>query len=174
MENLTEESGSYDEQDLVRLEERGILREWIVEVPHPELFARFRRVLGLSDDDHGGLEVASWRDMFHTVLAHGTAAEAIGALGLGTENVVADVYAYVVQAIEREDLAPRDVVFFPLHCDVDHHHQEVLRAIAIDMAQSPEGRDRLRRGMRRALYLRAGFWDFLHQLALGNVQAADV
>ncbi|MFM9087352.1 MAG: hypothetical protein ACKOPT_04295, partial [Cyanobium sp.] len=42
LENLFEESGHYGEGELAILAEQGIATDWIVGVPHPELFHRFR------------------------------------------------------------------------------------------------------------------------------------
>ncbi len=166
IQNLTEESGHYHENELSELEASGIQREWIVGVPHPELFRRFRRALNLHGDEGlHDVEVVCWREMFYAVIAHGSPAEAIGALGLGTETIVGSVYRHFVEALRRLSLSAEATVFFPLHCDVDDAHQESLKCIAIDLAQSAEGRDGLRRGMRKALALRAGFWDYLLERA---------
>ncbi len=164
IQNLTEESGHYHEDELSELEASGIRREWIVGVPHPELFRRFRRAFDLHDDEGlHDVEVVCWREMFYAVIAHGSPSEAIGALGLGTETIVSSVYRHFVEALRRLSLSAEATVFFPLHCDVDDAHQESLKRIAIDLAHSAEGRDGLRRGMRKALALRAGFWDYLFE-----------
>ena len=47
LDNLTEESGQYPEHDLVALEEIGIERGWIEGIPHPQLFERFCRAVGV-------------------------------------------------------------------------------------------------------------------------------
>ena len=168
LQNLVEESGDYHEEELALLESRGVKREWIVGVPHPELFRRFRESLGLQGDfGIDGIEVTCWRELFYDTMAHGSAAEAVGALGLGTETVVSLIYAHFVAALERVDLPPQATVFFPLHVDVDDAHQETLKQIAVDFARTEEGRRGLERGMRKALFLRASFWDFLHERAFG-------
>ncbi len=163
IDNLTEESGTYPEDDLAALARIGIRREWIVGVPHPVLFRRFRAALGVIDANRWSdeIEVVNWRDMFMSVLASGSPAEAIGALGLGTEGIVRDVYQQLTTAVARLGLAPDATVFFPLHTEVDDHHQETLRDIARSFAASPAGRRDLAKGMRKALSLRAGFWDWM-------------
>ena len=170
VENLTEESGHYHEEELAQLESSGIRREWIVGVPHPELFRRFREALGLHGDEGlNDTEVVCWRELFYGTIAHGSAAEAIGALGLGTETIVSTIYRHFVQALQSVALSPEASVFFPLHCDVDDAHQDTLKRIAIDLAHSEEGRRGLRVGMRKALLLRAGFWDYLLERAQNEV-----
>lgn len=176
LENLTEESGSYGESELEELEQLGIEREWIVGVPHPLLFERFSKAVGVS---HGGAresdQVVCWRELFLQLLSGGTPAEALGALGLGTENIVRTIYEPFVTAIRRlDELGPRDTVFFPLHTAVDDHHQETLQSISADFATNVDGRTGLRRGMLKALQLRASFWDWLHDRAMDPARADEV
>lgn len=167
-ENLTEESGQYPEDDLRALRQAGISAEWIVGVPHPELFRRFAHALGVepTDADTTAMEVICWREMFLGILAEGSPAQSVGALGLGTEGVVSTMYRYFLPALQRLGLNPRDTVFFPLHTMVDDHHQATLLDIAGHYARTPEGRHELEKGMNKALCLRAGFWDWLHARAL--------
>ena len=168
MENLTEESGQYEQEELDELAAIGIQPEWIVGLPHPELFRRFRRALGVHDGEASEeeLEVVCWREQFLAILSTGSAAEALGALGLGTETIVQTIYQPFVEAIGRLGMHPRDSVFFPLHTAVDDHHQATLRDIAIDLARTPQGRRDLAKGMQKALALRCSFWSWLHQRAL--------
>jgi hypothetical protein len=101
------------------------------------------------------LEVVCWRELLLSVLSGGSAAEAVGALGPGTEAIVPQFYQPLLVAIERlGTLSPRDTVFFPLHTLVDDRHQATLRAIACDFATTASGRADLARGMHKALALR--------------------
>jgi pyrroloquinoline quinone (PQQ) biosynthesis protein C len=168
MENLTEESGQYEQEELDELAAIGIEPQWIVGLPHPELFRRFRRALGVLDHDSTpeSIEMVCWREQFLAILSNGSAAEALGALGLGTETIVQTIYQPFVDAIGRIGMHPRDSVFFPLHTAVDDHHQATLRDIAIDLAATEQGRLDLAKGMQKALALRCSFWSWLHQRAL--------
>lgn len=171
IENLTEESGHYEQEEIDELATLGVKPEWIVGVPHPELFARFGRALGV-DAPSTESEPLCWRDLFLAVLVGGSPAEAVGALGLGTETIVSTMYQPFVRAIgQLEDLAPEDAVFFPLHTAVDDHHQEVLRQIAVDHARTEEGRRGLQHGMLKALQLRCGFWDWMLDRAAEPAEA---
>ena len=175
LENLTEESGRYEEEELQELARLGVQREWIDGIAHPLLFQRFSRAIGVEHAEQAEADqVTCWREMFLSVLAGGTPAEALGALGLGTENIVRTVYGSFVKALGRLDLHPRDTVFFPLHTAVDDHHQATLQAVSSSFASSQEGRAGLRRGMLKALSLRASFWDWLHQRALDPGRAEKV
>lgn len=169
LENLTEESGVYEQEELDELAAIGIQPDWIVGIPHPELFQRFRQALGVANtavqDDH--IEVLCWREMFLAILTNGSPAEAVGALGLGTETIVQTLYQPFVAAIQGlGTINARDAVFFPLHTAVDDHHQATLKQVAAAYAVDPQGRADLAKGMVKALSLRDAFWNWLHQRAL--------
>jgi len=166
IENLTEESGIYPEDELEELAANGIERAWIDGIPHPDLFHRFCEALDVDPDPDASLQVICWREMFLDILCGGSAAQAIGGLGLGTESIVSTIYQAFLPAIERAGLAPRDAVFFPLHATVDDHHQATLLDISRDLARTEHGRRELEKGMHKALALRAGFWDILLERAL--------
>lgn len=171
--NLTEESGVYDEEELLALAKLGVEREWIEGLPHPVLFRRFAEALGVVQEEGSERDqVVAWRELFLQVLGN-SAAEGVGALGLGTENIVRTIYGPFVTAIAREGtVAPRDSVFFALHTAVDDHHQATLQALAVDHANTEEGRTLLRRGMLKALQLRSAFWDWMLARAM-NPACAD-
>lgn len=176
LENLAEESGQYPEADLAVLAGVGIERSWIEGVPHPKLFERFSRALGVEHGAQGSqevhaaqdeaLEVVCWREMLMAVLQGGSPAEAVGAIGLGTEHIVRAIYEPICRAIRRvPELSGEAAVFFPLHTAVDDHHQETLREIAVALAATPNGVRDLAKGMRKALALRSAFWDWLEERA---------
>ena len=169
MQNLIEESGMLDDEELEVLIEHGIDPEWVQGIPHPKLFERFQHAIGVHDtDEHAddALEVVCWRESFYHLLANGSPAEAVGAIGLGTENVVNKIYTPLIRAIERlETLQRRDYVFFELHCEVDEDHHEALLKIARDFADIPRNRIDLRKGMLKALGFRARFWDWMAERA---------
>ena len=175
MENLTEESGIYESEEMDELTEIGVEKEWIDGVPHPVLFRRFCIAAGVEQDalSEDAVEVVCWREMFLSVLAGGSTAESLGALGLGTENVVSTMYQHFLPALEVLEAQPSETVFFPLHAAVDDHHQETLMDISRHYAATAEGRRDLLKGMRKALSLRAGFWDWLHARALTQGQCDE-
>jgi hypothetical protein len=95
------------------------------------------------------------------VLGAGSPAQAVGALGLGTESIVSTMYQHFLPPLERLGVPPREGVFFPLHAMVDDRHQATLLEIAVHFAGTPEGRRDLEKGMHKALFLRSGFWDWM-------------
>ena len=85
LENLCEESGMIEEEELEELEELGIKAEWVQGVPHPEMFAHFRKAIGAEAVSDTGEIARIWKELFISQLTQANAAEAFPALGLGTE-----------------------------------------------------------------------------------------
>ena len=176
LQNLTEESGIYQEHELAELESSGIEADWIVGRPHPQLFDRFRRAMGVEnlENEVESDQVICWRETFLSLLANGSPAEAVGALGLGTEQIVSTIYLPFTRAISRvRELSPRDSVFFPLHTSIDDHHQITLQKIAAELVNDASTARELRRGMLKALNLRSAFWDWMYSRALNPACAAQ-
>lgn len=172
-ENLAEEQGELCPDERGTLIELGIDPASVDGVPHPELFARFRRAVGLSDADVATPPPATieWRAGFHGMLKAGSAAYGVGALGLGTETVVSAIYPFLLDGLAHvPGLERADVVFFELHCHVDDQHQLDLLEIARDLSTTAHGFRELERGMCDALELRANFWDALHASCIDRPQ----
>ena len=167
-ENLDEEGGYLDEETLRALKAMGIEEEWVQGVPHPILFRRFQLAVGIE----ARLEplfpgAIKWRKDFLLMLQQATPAEAIGAMGLGTESMVKYVYRPITEAIRRfTNLHQRDYVFFELHSEVDDEHAELMMRVADELAAGdPKIIKEIQRGMESALQLRARFWDQLYSRA---------
>ena len=163
--NKAEEVGRYSESTLSELESAGLRREWVEGVPHPELFCRFQRSLGVDPDSpvEPGSPVARWRKALLHIVATDHPAAAIGAIGLGTEFVVARMYGRVLEAVDRfGDIRPEGRSFLVLHSIVDDGHAASLLELANRFARDAEGQKALGRGMRAALDLRASFWTQMH------------
>jgi pyrroloquinoline quinone (PQQ) biosynthesis protein C len=167
LDNLSEESGHLHEEDMVAVRELGIKDEWVQGIPHPQLFRRFQKAMGVDSSAKPGIEVEIWRESFLSLIQDGSAVSAVGAIGLGTESIVKFIYRDIIQAIENHtDLTLEDYVFFPLHTEVDDEHGLILLDIAQKMAsESPEAERELRKGMLKALNLRAAYWDDMHERA---------
>ena len=166
--NKAEETGRYSEPTLCELENAGLRREWVEGIPHPELFCRFQRSLGVNPDSPvaPGSPVARWREALLQILTTDHPAAALGAIGLGTEFVVARMYARVLEAVDRQgDVRPEARAFLVLHSFVDEGHAASLFELAGRFSLDEEGREALARGMRAALDLRASVWDEMHSAA---------
>ena len=103
------------------------------------------------------------REMFLNVIYNGSAAEVIGAIGIGTESVVKHIYKHITVGIQSyTDLKKYDYVFFELHSEIDDEHGKIMIQIAEDMVKSNSGNfDDIRKGMLKALGLRVMFWDMM-------------
>jgi pyrroloquinoline quinone (PQQ) biosynthesis protein C len=175
-QNLAEENGQLDDDERATLSSIGIDPATVANVPHRELFRRMCRALGV---DQAQLAVPAgaallWRSRLLGFLRQATAAEAVGALGLGTEGIVKHIYRPMLEGMRKySGLQRSDYVFLELHCHVDDHHQQDLLDIANDLAATAKGRADLRRGMLTALDLRRAFWDHLYRRAVRGPQVAS-
>ncbi|MEN8141569.1 MAG: iron-containing redox enzyme family protein [Thermodesulfobacteriota bacterium] len=171
MANLVEETGQVGEEDASELDKIGIELEWIDGVAHPLLYRRFLKSLGLDDQVLAAESVAEetliWREMFLDLCLRGEAAQSLGAIGLGTENIVKFIYRPILAAIkEHLDISPRERVFFDLHAALDDEHGAVLTEIAVDYAEkSAKDRQELKYGMLKALSIRGAFFDAMQKRA---------
>jgi len=163
LDNLSEESGNIDADELELLKKLDIKEEWVQGIPHPELFQRFKRALGTNDNSKINEATEIWREMFLNVIYNGSAAEVIGAIGIGTESVVKHIYKHITVGIQSyTDLKKYDYVFFELHSEIDDEHGKIMIQIAEDMVKSNSGNfDDIRKGMLKALGLRVMFWDMM-------------
>jgi len=163
LENLAEEKGQLDEDDLQAIRALGIDDAWVVGIPHPILFQQFKKAICTNYNFEMNEAVLTWRTSFLNYLDNCTEAEAVGAIGLGTETIVKHIYRPLIESLSTHtSLNLQDYVFFPLHTEVDDEHGKVLLSIANDLASQSEDHTRLvRKGMETALYLRAEFWSNL-------------
>jgi hypothetical protein len=143
----------------------GIDDSWVVGIPHPILFQQFKKAICSNYSFEINEAVTNWRTSFLNYLDTCTEAEAVGAIGLGTESVVKVIYRPLIDSFSNyTSLTLRDYVFFPLHTEVDDEHGKVLLAIANDLASQSEEHARLvLKGMETALDLRAEFWSNLEK-----------
>ncbi|MFL5345019.1 MAG: TenA family transcriptional regulator [Hyalangium sp.] len=164
--NLAEETGHVDPEHEAALRGVGIDPE-LVRHPHPVLFRRFLEAIGLNVphllSQAPDVATVAWVETFQDLCRSPEQSQGVGALGIATEAVVRFMYAHLLTAIHHAwpQLSLRDRVFFDLHAAVDDDHAEVLRGIAVSLAQSPSGRMGLAVGMLRALDARANFFDHM-------------
>lgn len=166
--NLREEGGELDDEMREELREAGIDPVKVDGVSHPKLFRRFHDAVNGQSADPRALRIGEqWRDAFLELLRTASAPAAVGALGIGTEGIVRDVYQQILGGLENHTtLEADDYIFFTLHCLVDDQHQLDLLSIAADLSADEEGKRELTRGALAALDLRARYWDRMHELAV--------
>lgn len=171
LRNLTEETGQIDAADVAALKKIGIEKEWIDGITHPHLFLRFLDAIGINEQYRKAHPLADeteiWRDMFFDICSKGGAAQSLGAIGLGTENIVKFIYQPIIKAIDKHlDVSRRDRVFFDLHATLDDEHGQVLTDIAIEYAEKDEtSRRNIKKGMLMALNIRGAFFDAMEARA---------
>jgi pyrroloquinoline quinone (PQQ) biosynthesis protein C len=167
LNNLSEENGNIEPEEIELLKSLGIEEDWVQGIPHPKLFKRFQKSLGISENLKLADETEIWRELFLNVIYGGSEPEVIGAIGIGTESVVKYIYKYITRGIQAHtDLNKYDYVFFELHSEIDDEHGKVMIQIAEDIIKkSPESLSQLRKGMLKALNLRAMFWDMMLERA---------
>jgi pyrroloquinoline quinone (PQQ) biosynthesis protein C len=170
MKNLIEETGRIDAENAALLGTIGIELEWVDGIPHPELFLRYMNAAGIDSEYRSRNEFSDeaiiWRDLFFSLCSKEGPARALGAIGLGTENIVKYIYRPLIQAIDKHlDISLRDRVFFDLHAALDDQHGDALTHVAIDYAEKQENRKLIREGMLMALSIRNAFFDGLQARA---------
>ena len=167
LENLAEETGHLQDEYLEAIRKLGSKDEWVQEIPHPQLFKRFQEAMGVDSTQTPCVEVEIWRESFLSLLQNGSSLQAIGAIGLGTESVVKFIYKHIIEAIKKHtSLSLQQYVFFPLHTEVEDEHSLTLVEIAKELAsESEQAVLELRKGMLKALNLRAAYWDNMYERA---------
>jgi len=160
LENLAEEKGQLHEEDLQAIRALGIEDEWVIGIPHPQLFARFKQSICAEHQFKINNAVEEWRTAFLNYMNDCSEPEAVGAIGFGTESIVKYIYRPIIASISTyTELPLQSYVFFPLHTEVDDEHGKVLISIANELAsQSEENGKLIQQGMEMALNLRKEFW----------------
>ena len=165
-ENLKEEQGRISPSDLSLLEKRGIKPEWVVGIPHTELFQRFhdkmipKQALSLEKPPD---EALHWSYEFNILCSRQGVACALGALGLGTELVVRPIYEQILEGIKKyTDCTLEERVFFEVHAILDENHADVLKTQLLELQNDANHREQMAFGMTQALELRSQFFDQLH------------
>ena len=152
-ENFEEEAGDPESDDLAKK-------------PHKWLFNRFAELVGVNDayrSEHTACPtVMVWRDLFLQKCQTPQEGVGVGAIGIGTEFVVPKIYGYIIQAIrEHTDLGGDAAFFFELHTEADEEHADDLNKILVDLAVTPDAREKIRFGTISTLNLRKAFWDIM-------------
>ena len=172
LDNLFEEAGHISEDDTRQLLEHNINPEWVDGIAHPVLFRRFLDRVGINEEFRNTHEYSEeaiiWRDMFLNLCSRYGAAQALGAMGLGTESIVKHIYKPILVAIDRfmPEVSPKDRVFFDLHALLDDEHGDILVDITNEYICSDKAnRIRVKEGMLMALDLRHAFFDAMLERA---------
>ena len=160
---LARELGFLGDDELAGLRRIGVSPHLVQGTPRRMLFDQFALALGLDEGDLAPTRNAlAFRQQLLEFLTDANAAEAVGALWLGTELVEADAHGPVLRCLlELGTVRHEALPWFEMTCAVDAQHHHELRGIARSLAATPGGLAGLERGMQLALGLRATFFDRL-------------
>lgn len=132
--NIEEENGMLHEEDLRVLEQHGIKAAWVRDIPHVQLWERFRQALDIPSGEQSFSPAAVRFNQFSlNYLADITATQGVVALGVATERIVPAMYEKIHQALKKSTLKPAHYVFFPLHYIVDEGHADTLDLLAEEL-----------------------------------------
>jgi len=132
------------------------------DLPHPELFIRFGRALGLERDEltegRPLPETAALIDWFEVASQNRSFIEAAAAINLAAEGQVPGAFGPMARALEKHyGLSRQDVAFWDVHEVADADHSDVGDHIVVKHANSEELRCKVRDALDRSL---AAWWSF--------------
>ena len=164
--NNAEEAGQVDAHHRQELAAHGINPDHVA-APHPELFRRFLSAIGINSKEilarRPLVSTVAWSETFHDICRYSGQGQAVGALGIATEGIVAKMYGLILEGIHRAwpTMSAYERAFFDLHAMVDDDHAEVLREIAASLSETVEGRWQIALGVVKALDTRGAFFDYM-------------
>ena len=128
-------------------------------LPHPELFLRFGRALGLPREAMVGAtplpETASLIHWFETSTKNRSFLEGAAAMNLAAEGQVPGAFAPFARALEKHyGLSREDVAFFDIHEEADKEHSDVGDNVVVHYADN----DALRAATRGAVDQSLSMW----------------
>ncbi len=175
LENLAEENGATHDVDLPP----GVL-DSIAGIPHAQLFRRFQLALDSENASFVATETCPGRIWAREFLALCKTNECVGvgAIGIGTELIVASIYNQILAGIKvHSDLTQTEHVFFDLHSVCDDEHAAQMMHITKSLAVDDDSRAQIMLGIRSAIKLRSAFWDAMldraHELAEIDARPAE-
>ncbi len=167
LENLAEEKGDTHDVDLPA----DVINS-IAGIPHAQLFRRFQLALNAHSASFESTKDCPghiWGQKF-LALCKTSECVGVGAIGIGTELIVASIYDQILVGIKaHSDLSQTEHVFFDLHSVCDDEHAAQLMRITKNLAKDDESREQILFGIRSAIEIRSAFWDAMlergHRLA---------
>lgn len=129
-ENMKEEMGNYEEEDLKTLEEHGVRRDLVDKKAHAKLIRHFLDTVGVKSEDFENTNTIGavfTRDILK-MYDEANACEALAIIGFAIEQTVASLYQFIWDGLKSHtSMNPDDFVFFPLHILVDDGHADHLK-----------------------------------------------
>ena len=155
--NLAEEQGDVHDMDLPPDVLASVEGE-----PHPELYRRFQVALGVDAASREATPTCPgrvWSQKF-LKLCQMNAFVGVGAIGIGTEYIIARIYDQVLDAIKaHSDLTTSQRVFFDIHSQCDDEHAAQMMLVTEALARDADACEQIEFGIRSAIEYRTAFWD---------------
>lgn len=156
--NLAEEQGDTHDVDLP-----AEVLSSVTGQPHSRLFQRFQAALGVDaayrEQAQFCQQSVLWGEQF-LALCRMNEYVGVGAIGLGTEIIVPEIYAQILAGLEHHScLSMTQRVFFDLHSQCDEIHARQLLLISEELACDQHACEQIAFGARSAIRLRVAFWD---------------
>jgi len=141
LENIHEEKGNYELDDIAELSAMGIEEEWYNRIPHKLLSQRFFESLGIdaadipkidadsvteitSDDGSGVVFTKFMLDLYEK----SNVCDSLAVIGFAIEETVSRLYQFVWNGLrDHTPLTGDQIVFFPLHILIDDGHADLLK-----------------------------------------------
>jgi len=144
LENINEERGNYEAEDVETLSAMGIEEEWYNKIPHKILSQRFFESLGIDPEsipmisfsDDGTRLVATEEDgpgelftkFMINLYGDSNVCESLAVIGFAIEESVSRLYEYIWNGLrDHTELTGDQIVFFPLHILIDDGHADLLK-----------------------------------------------
>ena len=152
------------------------MRPQSFERSHPALYRRFLRAVGFEEGDWDRVPLLPATRAFvqiHLDMTWRSWLEALGAVGPGHEWAIPLMFPHLLQGIDGSlPLDAEALEYFQLHINLDVEHGRVLQESLLRWATTEENEDTIRRGARRSLEARAGFWSALEEQLFPNPSSA--
>lgn len=145
--------------------------------PHARLFRRFQEALNIDVEYHTTISEQQpgqlWGQKF-LQLCEMSAPVGVGAIGIGTEQVVSKIYNQILSGLKtHSNLTITQRVFFDLHSQCDDEHAAQLMLIAEELAVDQQACEQIEYGVNSALTIRTEFWDGMLERALSFPAATE-
>ena len=133
---------------------------------HSNIFRKFLKdSLGIAKPDEGPFETHStlFAERFLQETMKGDAAYGAAFLSYGTEGIVAETYAVMVQGMKQAGLTDEELRFFHIHMECDDAHAETLAEMTASYSDQPGWFSTCIAATDKALTLRRQFFEDLHK-----------
>lgn len=124
-ENLEEERGHYEEDDLDMLEENGVDRNDFNGVSHPILMKRFVTE-SKADPTYNEGAAREFTDLMINLTNDGDDCVGLAIMAFAIESTVSRLYQFIWEGLKKSSMDPSAYVFFPLHILIDDGHADAL------------------------------------------------